>query len=130
MLSFRRETDYAIQFLRVLSKSKKEVSLNDVSDQIGVSFLFLQKIARKLRQNKIVEAVQGVKGGYKLLIPAGKLSLLKIVSTVEGDCCLLPCLGKPNFNCGKNKNCCLKVKIGKLNTEMTKILEKIKLSDL
>ncbi len=130
MLSLRRETDYAIQLLRVLAMSKSEVSLKEVSDKIDVSFLFLQKIARKLRQGGIIRAEQGVNGGYELLIAPRRLSLLKILSVTEGNCLLLPCLGKPSFTCAKSGQCCLKNKVSKLNKELLKMLEKIKLADL
>lgn len=129
MLSFRRETEYAIQMLRVLSKSPKDKSLKEISDEIGVSFLFLQKIARKLRQAKLVTAEKGSNGGYSLAVPAQKLSLRKIVAITEADCELLPCCSD-KYQCVKNKGCLLKNKVSKVNAEINKMLDKIKLSDL
>ena len=130
MFSFRRETDYAIQFLKQLAYSKNEISLKEVSESIGVSFLFLQKIARKLRLAKIVESEQGASGGYKLAVLPNHLSLYQIIAITEGQCALLPCLGKNNFSCTKQKTCHLKSKVVKLNKELIKMLTKLKLSDL
>lgn len=128
MLSFRRETDYALQLLKVLKKSKTYVSLHEVSEKTGISFLFLQKIARKLRLAKIIGSVHGINGGYKLLKPAKTISLRQIVSAVEGDCCLVPCLGAGNKCSGSCAN--LKGQINKINLQMLKMLDKIKLSNL
>jgi len=130
MLSFRRETDYAIHLLRALSTKGAVVSLKNLAEQTHVSFLFFQKIARKLRQARLIEAEQGVNGGYRLLVAPRKLNLRQIVQVTEGECCLLPCLGKNGFTCASIKSCRLKNKVGKINKEFLKMLEKVKLSDL
>jgi len=130
MLSFRRETDYAIHLLRALKVKGEAVSLKLLAEQAQASFLFFQKIARKLRQAGLIEAQQGVKGGYRLLVAPNKLTLRKILQITEGECCLLPCLGKKGFTCNSIKKCCLKNKVGKINQEFNKMLEKVKLSDL
>jgi len=129
MLSFRRETEYAIQFLRTLSRAKKDISLNDVSRQIGVSFLFVQKIVRKERAARLVAAAKGASGGYRLLVSPKKLSLRKIISITEEECELLPCCCA-DFKCTKGKGCALKGRVSKVNVELLKMLDKVKLSDL
>jgi len=130
MLSLRRETEYAVQFLRELKRSKEGLSLKEVSNRTGASFLFLQKIARKLRRAKIVEAEKGASGGYHLIVPASKINLKQITLIIEDSLCnLLPCCGA-QFKCTKEKGCALKGKVGKINSTMIKMMEKIKLSDL
>lgn len=130
MLSFRRETDYAIHLLRALSIKDAVVSLKNLAEQTHVSFLFFQKIARKLRQAGLIEAEQGVNGGYRLLVSPRQLSLRQVLKVTEGDCCFLPCLGKKGFTCAGIKKCRLKSKVGKINNDFIKMLEKVKLSDL
>lgn len=130
MLSFRRETDYAIHLLRALSEKGAVVSLKTLAEQSHASFLFFQKIARKLRQAGLIEAEQGVNGGYRLLVSPKKLSLRRILQVTEGECCLLPCLDKSDFKCACIKKCCLKNKVGKINQEFLKMVEKVKLNDL
>jgi len=133
MLTLRRETDYALQMLKVLSKSKGQVlSLNEVAKKTKVSFLFLQKIARKLRLAKIIKAHQGVAGGYQLSIEPNKITLRKVVEVMEGKCCILSCLdeSKKVECCNLAKTCELKTKLGKLNKRIVKILDEVKLTDI
>lgn len=133
MLTIRRETDYAIQILKLLAKSKKKfLSLNDLSDTTGISFLFLQKIARKLRMGGLIKAGQGAGGGYALSLPAKKISLKNIIEAVEGPCAILSCFcGDKKFNCVKKGNqCALQDKMKKLNGNIVKMMEKTKLNDL
>ena len=135
MLSLRKESDYALQLLKRLSVKKGScLSLQKVSEDIGVSFLFLQKIARKLRIAGMIEARQGIKGGYRLLLPQNHLSLRKIIQVMEGECAILSCLKK---NCAcvcrpDTDSCILKKskKIKKLNKDVLDLLEKVKLSDI
>ena len=102
MLSLRRETDYALQFLKILSRQKGSVSLQEVAKKAVCLLCFLQKIARKLRFAGLVKAAHGVKGGYYLALPARRLTLGQVVGAVEGGCVLMPCVTAKTDCCGKN----------------------------
>ena len=133
MLSIRRETDYAIKLLKALDKSKgdKVLSLNEVSKDTKISFLFLQKIARKLRLSGIIEAHQGVEGGYRLKIDSKKISLKKIIESTEGKCCILACDNEKKSDCCPvDANPAIQKKLIKINKKIVKILDKTKLSQI
>lgn len=126
MLSLRKETDYALQFLKHLQKAKGNyVSLMCVAKDTGVSFLFLQKIARKLRLGRIIKSEQGTSGGYKLNLNPKKLTLKKIVEVVEGGCALTACGG--NKKCAR-EGCLLRKKAVSINKKILKLLEGITLA--
>ncbi len=129
MFSLRKETDYALQLLKLLAKnSKKAVSLKEAADATGLSFLFLQKIARKLRLAGVIFAELGVGGGYKLKMAANKLTLKKVISVVEGGCSLLACCEKGE--CKRKNTCMIGKKAKVVNNKILKILDSVKLSDL
>src|SRR3989344_1700884 len=92
MFSLRRETDYALRLLKTLSMAPRgRASLMTVSKATGISFLFLQKIARKLRLAGLIKSAKGVSGGYELKIKPNKLNLKQIISVIEGGCALWAC---------------------------------------
>jgi len=129
MFSLNKETDYAIQLLKIIPKDKKFcVSLKDISKEIGVSFLFLQKIARKLRLAGLIKATQGINGGYSLIKKQNQINLKDIVMAIEGSCSVLPCYCS-NRTC-KNTKCGLKNKMRKINDSVLKVFSKTKLSQL
>lgn len=129
MFSLKKETDYAIQLLKLVPKDKKYcISLRDIAVQTGVSFLFLQKIARKLRLAGLIKAVQGVNGGYSLVKPANKITLKDVIVAVEGGCAVLPCYCA-NKKCQTEK-CILKNKMKKINENVLKIFSKTKLTQV
>lgn len=126
MLSFRKETDYALQFLQHLAKDiTKFHSLKKFSAKADISFYFMQKIARKLIKAKLINANQGVNGGYSLDVNPKKLSLYQIVIVMEDGVRLLPCVGDNKCECKKSHNCEVKKIMAKLNSEISKKLQKV-----
>ena len=87
----------------------------------GISFLFLQKIARKLRAARLVKAEQGVSGGYCLNVPASKITLKAIITATENDSAILPCLCVKGKCPGNMKKCALKTNLGKINKKIENI---------
>lgn len=129
MFQLRKETDYALQMLRVLS-NKKSISLNDIAGRAKLPFLFLQKIARKLRLGRLIKSTHGAEGGYYLVRPPDRISLRKIIEVMEGGCGILPCNSGNNDCCGRAEGCPLKIKMNKTNRSICKVLDKVKLKDL
>jgi len=126
MLSFRKETDYALQFLQYLALNiTKPHSLKKFSEEANISFYFMQKIARKLIKAKLIHADQGVNGGYSLDVNPKKLSLYRVVATMEDGVRLLPCVGDMRCECKKGRTCEVKKMMAKLNVEISKALQKV-----
>lgn len=132
MLAIKKETEYAIHFLKALDYKKlTPLSLRDAAEKTSISFLFLQKIARKLRFAGLVKSDKGAHGGYILKISPKKLSLKKIIEVMEGGCVLVACAGNKDFVCHKKDcHCSIGPKMKKLNKKIIGVLAKIKLNDL
>ena len=82
----------------VLTRRKDIARVMDIPDQ------FLGKIAQQLSRARIIEIVQGSKGGYRLIISPGKLTLLEVVEAVIGEIFLNDCLINPN-TCDRINTC-------------------------
>lgn len=133
MFSLNRETDYAAQLLKILAKNKVGfVSLRQLAKETGVSFMFLQKIARDLRLAGLIKSEKGVSGGYRLGMPAKKITLKKIIEAMEGEAAVVSCLcQKGGVQCASTgKKCVLKNKLVKVNKKIDEILNKTSLNDL
>ncbi|PIT87833.1 MAG: hypothetical protein COU31_00690 [Candidatus Magasanikbacteria bacterium CG10_big_fil_rev_8_21_14_0_10_40_10] len=126
MISLRKETEYAIQFIQYLSKNKNKCcSLKIFAEKSKISFYFMQKIARKLSQNNIIMASHGVSGGYALKAPNYKINLLKIVQVMENGVKLLPCVNSIN-NCNRAlKRCPVRTMMCKINKKFITAMNKI-----
>lgn len=74
----------------VLTRRKDIARIMDIPDQ------FLGKIAQQLSRARIIDIVQGSKGGYRLIIAPEKLTLLEVVEAVIGEIFLNDCLINPD----------------------------------
>ena len=131
MFGLKRETDYAVLFLQFLGAKKKVFSsLREFSKKSGISFWFLQKIARKLNLGGIVETEQGVNGGYRLSRPLKNISLYKVFAVMEGEPAITPCARCADYSCvNYNKKCGVKKITEKLNKNIVKMLQNVKIAE-
>ncbi len=86
IIQFSKSTDYALHALMHLAYSERShnIGIKELSAMLSVSESYLSKIMSKLRQDGIVHAVPGVKGGYELARPAGEITFLEVIQTIEG----------------------------------------------
>ena len=82
----------------VLARRKDIARIMDIPDQ------FLGKIAQQLSRARIIEIVQGSRGGYRLNIAPDKLTLLDVVEAVIGEIFLNDCLINPDA-CNRISSC-------------------------
>ncbi|HQF57294.1 MAG TPA: Rrf2 family transcriptional regulator [Candidatus Magasanikbacteria bacterium] len=131
MLQFNKELGYSLQFIFALSNLNKNelLGLRKFSDEKNISFLFLQRIARKLRQGGIIQSIKGATGGYYLKKSLTKISLKDLLEVLDGEYAVIDCL-KSDVVCPKEKNCTAHKVFKKVNNSLLDYLGKIKLSEL
>ncbi len=86
------EADYAVRIVYCIASQKEKIGAKDISEQIGVSIRFCLKILRKLVMSGILRSYKGADGGYALAKPAKEITVLQVVSTIDGPILLNKCL--------------------------------------
>ncbi|MBF0353529.1 MAG: Rrf2 family transcriptional regulator [SAR324 cluster bacterium] len=117
---------YAIRAMVCLDTLSNEdfVSIQSLSEQLGVSFYFLTKILQRLSAEGMLESYRGPKGGVKLLKSAKDITLFEVIVIIDGESALNECvLGLKQ--CGDEQPCCLHQE-AKKNREELKTLYRIK----
>jgi Rrf2 family protein len=79
-----RASEYAILSLILLSKSDKPQDSESLSRELSISKSFLAKILQSLAKKGILKSFKGVNGGFTLSADAKNISMLDIMSCVEG----------------------------------------------
>jgi len=124
-----KQLDYALQFVLALAvKDGVCVSLKKFADESGISFLFLQKIARILRTKGIIKSVKGSAGGYILSRPSEKISLRDVVDAINQGSDLVEC-ARVGSQCPRQHVCRARKVLIDLNKHMMVYLEKINLHE-
>jgi Rrf2 family protein len=79
-----RASEYAILSLIVLTKATSAVDSETLSKQLSIPKSFLAKILQALARKGILKSYKGVNGGFMLNRDAKDISMLEIMSAVEG----------------------------------------------
>jgi len=101
-----RAGEYAVRCVLYLSSCPKQevVSRKEIAEAMDIPEQFLGKIAQRLARSGIVEIVQGARGGFRLLRPPDKLTLLNVVEATIGEIFLNDCLMNPGI-CMRSAAC-------------------------
>ena len=87
-MKFTTRSRYGTQLLIDVGMHEADgpVSLRDVSERLGVSVKYLEKICRALREAGYLESVVGARGGYTLNAHASSIRMGDVVFLLEtGD---------------------------------------------
>lgn len=99
MAHLTASVEYGLHCLLWLAGSGEiALSSRELAELQGVSPSFVAKIFPKLEKAGIVQASEGVRGGYRLARPAADISFLEVVDAIEGK--------KPLFDCQEVRGRC------------------------
>ncbi len=130
MVKISKQVDYAIQFLMKLAvDTDSTISLRQFSSDHNISFLFMQKIAKKLREAKLVISYRGAHGGYGLNKAPETVSLIDIIESVEGPYNITECITN-GVSCKKIETCNAKKPLVDIQIQITNYLKSTNLKTL
>jgi Rrf2 family protein len=94
MISIRRETDYAARIVLHLSTLEEgaQITAHEVAEQRMLPRPFMRRIIGRMSAAGILRTTKGAKGGIALARPAASISLLDIVTAMEGPPSLNLCV--------------------------------------
>jgi Rrf2 family protein len=105
-LQLTRRADYAIRAMLALGHHDGEGPLpaRSIADEMAIPVRFLPQVMVDLGRAGLVDATTGRSGGYRLGRPAGQITLLDVVTAIEGDSRTTECVlrGGP---CGRDGHC-------------------------
>ena len=101
-----RAGEYAVRCVFYLADQAagEVVRRQEIAQNMDIPNQFLGKIVQPLARSGIIEIVQGSKGGYRLLIPPERLSLLDVVEAATGEIFLNDCVLRPD-SCLRSNGC-------------------------
>lgn len=101
-----RAGEYAVRCMLYLSclGVHKIGTRKEIAQAMDIPAQFLGKIAQQLARAGLIEIVQGPKGGFRLVLPPEKITLLGVVEAVIGEIYLNDCLMRPE-SCYRSPTC-------------------------
>jgi len=137
MLALTRKTDYALIALSFLADQQQEgappVSAKRIAETFGLPLPLLMNILKELAGAKLLTSTRGPRGGYSLAADPESLTLLEVVTAMEGPVRLTPCAdGLPvvGQGCEHAGQCPIRGTVRSLHQRINRFLGEVTLKDL
>ena len=112
-----------------MHQDKGPVILHDIAVRQNISEKYLWQVINPLKSAGIVASVRGAHGGYTLARSAVGISLLEVVSALEGPVTLVECTRAPEA-CDRNPACAAREVWNTLGEGLRNMMAGISLRDL
>jgi Rrf2 family protein len=131
MLRISKKTEYAIIALVDMALNGHEflVTAKHLSDRYNIPRELMGKVLQRLAKSRLIDSQQGVKGGYRLLIPLKDININKVIQSVDGPIQLVDCAHDENGNCVQQDFCNIKNPMEFIQRELTHFFNNITLQD-
>lgn len=122
---------YGLRILLDLAmhQSKGPVNLGDISTRQGISEKYLWQVINLAKAAGLITSSRGPRGGYAIARPTDQITVLEIVSALEGPVVLVDCLDKAEC-CERNPACVTREVWAQVEDSMKKTMSGITLQDL
>jgi len=111
MFKISTKGDYGLLLLSALAKKAGNnvyVSLGEIAKEQNLSLAYLSQIIAPLKRAGLVVSREGKTGGYKLAKPAGEITMMKVLETLEGPVIPVKCCNIKGAKCGIESQCAVK----------------------
>ena len=92
LVRITQEADYAVRIIYYLAVAGEKSDAKTIAENVGISTRFALKILGKLSQYDFITSVKGAGGGYILAHEPKDITLLQVVSAIDGPIAINKCL--------------------------------------
>ncbi|MDZ7725549.1 MAG: Rrf2 family transcriptional regulator [candidate division KSB1 bacterium] len=131
MFKLSKKTVYGLLALQHLIELEdgESATVREMSEIYNISQPLLAKICQNLSKHKLIQSVQGARGGYQLQVPAGDISIAQVVEALEGPITLVDCADHQHV-CKRVDQCRLKPGFLSLQKHFRDYLGQVSLADM
>lgn len=112
-----------------LNYNQGPVRINDIAKRQDISVKYLEQLIIPLKKASLITSVRGPKGGHMLAKPSSDITIGDIVTLLENETSLSPCLKNPDI-CDRTDTCFTRGIWNMLTEKIYDTLSAITLSDV
>jgi len=113
----------------VLHQDEGPVPLHEIAKRQSISVKYLWQVLNPLRRAGLIVVTRGARGGYRLALPPGQLTLFDIISTIEGPVAIVDCVGEQT-TCPRARNCTAHWIWARVNERLADVLRDVTLGEI
>ena len=134
MISLSRKSDYALVALVALARlgSEQRLSARALSERHALPGPALRNILKDLGRRGLLESEQGVRGGYRLALPADRIAVADVVEAIDGPARTPACCRGDGDDgpCPGHDACPIRGSIRDLEERLVGVLRTVTVQDL
>lgn len=130
-LQITNQADYAMRAMLFLANcgTEEQVPSHVIADKMQISQMFLSRINSLLSMAGLIKTQRGAKGGVSLSKDASEITLLDIITAVDGPIVLRRCHVDPS-SCERSDVCPMRIFWDEVNQIVEEKLKSVSLLDL
>jgi Rrf2 family transcriptional regulator, nitric oxide-sensitive transcriptional repressor len=130
-MQLTRQSEYAIRTLIELAQKPYGTVLSTkvISERQSIPEVFLKKTVQLLARAQLVATQRGTQGGVKLAVPAEGITIAQVITAIEGEVAINPCLSSSNV-CENRATCSIHRILQRAQDAMLAELNKETLQDI
>src|SRR4030042_5115166 len=120
---------YGVRMVVTLAQKGEVMSTAGLAKEMVVSPLYLRQLAPVLERAGIIEGFRGARGGYRLKVRPGDITLFEIIRAFDEDFSLLDCI-KSTKSCPRSPDCTTRYLWKDLSDKLKHTLQDMTLTEL
>ncbi len=134
MFALTKKTDYAIVALSHLAQAPDRVcNAREIAERFHAPPALVTNVLKTLAQRELVQSIRGSKGGYRLALPASRITLEAIIHAIEGPVRFVQCTSAPTSDepaCELSDVCPVTQPVQKVHAKLRAFLNDVTLADI
>jgi len=130
MLKLSRLADYAtVLMCRMTREPEAAQSAAQLAEALGLPLPTVAKLLKRLARAELLSSERGGKGGYRLARSPASISLVDVVTAIDGAPALTRCLSAPG-RCSIEASCEIRGHLVAINHAVSSVLSGVSLAQL
>ncbi|MEM9290380.1 MAG: SUF system Fe-S cluster assembly regulator [Acidobacteriota bacterium] len=131
MIRITRQTDYGIVLLNHLGmQPDRQFTAQELADETRLPAPMVSKILKTLSRAELLVSQRGVKGGYRVARPPEEISVVEVITAIEGPIGITECIDDAAGDCGIASFCQVRSNWQRINEVIRSALEAVTLAEM
>jgi FeS assembly SUF system regulator len=130
ILKISRLADYAVVTMSGLTHTGPHRAASELAEAVRLPEPTVSKVLKILTREGLLESVRGTNGGYRLARAPRDITVLDVVTAVEGPITLTPCTDGSHESCQLSGRCSVSGRWNPVNQAIRTALENVTLADM
>ena len=131
MIRMTKSADYGIVLMtQMASQADRQFSAVELSNETQLPHPTVAKVLKILARGGLLKSHRGAKGGYTLAKGPEEISVVEIITALDGPIAITECVDNTPGECGQESICAVKGNWNRINQAIRQALASITLAEM